>query len=111
MQLLGNNSRTGFHELFDEGVVRFAACARLAKAEIERVLQKYRVVCPDVDRDGKAKLWRNSGARCIERQLSDRNAHTAYSEVTKAEDPLAISYHEETHVLLRVRPGTSSRIA
>ena len=56
----------------------------LLQPEIERIVKQDLIVGTDVENDRQATLWRHAGARRIERELADRDAHPAGAEIAKA---------------------------
>ena len=89
----------GVDELVDEGQILRAAQARLAKAEIEGVLEQLLIVRADVQDDRQAILGRYAGAGRVERKLAEWDAHPAGAEIAEAEDALAVGHHDEAHIL------------
>ena len=90
----------GEHELLQEVVVGIARQARLAEPEVERVGEQLLVVRPDVEHDRQRQLGRHAGARGVQGQLADRDAHAVGPEVTQPEDPLAVRDDDEAHLVL-----------
>src|SRR5438876_7119930 len=87
------------HELVYKGEILFAAHAVLAQALIERVIEQNLIVRADVENDRQTVPRRHAGARGIERELADRDAHPAGAEVAETEDALAVGDHDEAHIL------------
>jgi hypothetical protein len=84
----------------DKGVVRFAAHARLAYTEIERIFEQSWIIRSNVDRDRETKFRRDTCASGIEGRLSVWNTHAADAEIAKTENPFAVGHDNEPYVLL-----------
>jgi len=46
-------------------------------------------------------VGRHTGARRVERELPDRDAHAVRTEITEAEDTLAIGHHDHADIVRR----------
>jgi hypothetical protein len=62
-------------ELLHQRVVVGAGEALLVQADVERVLEEFRVVGADIEHHGQAFVGRHAGARGVERELAHRDAH------------------------------------
>src|ERR1700730_3342641 len=89
------------NEFVNELVIRRAAYAFLAQADIVGIVQQRFVVGAHIQHHRKTKLWMYSGTGGIKRELPDRNAHTVGAEIAEAQDALAVGHHDELH---RIRP-------
>ena len=78
--------------------------ARLAQAQVERVVEQLSVVGADVDVHRQQVLRRHGGAGGVELQLADRDTHAVGAQVAQAEDALAGGDADDAHVLLRPVP-------
>ncbi len=90
----------GLHELLDEGVELLGREARLAQAQVKRIVEQLVVVGPAVEEDGEQRGRRHRCARGIELQLADRDSHSIRAEVAEAEDALPGAHAEESDVAL-----------
>ena len=77
------------HELLDEFVPLGGRDARLAQAQVERVVEQLAVVRAEVDVHRQQVLRRHGGAGGVELELADRDAHAVGAQVAQAEDALA----------------------
>ena len=98
----------GGDELVDQRVVVGAGQARLGQAEVERVVAQRLVVGADVEHHRQALRRMDAGARGVERELADRNAHAARAEVAEPEDALAVG--DDDHRDVAVRPVAQQRL-
>jgi len=57
---------------------------------VERIVEPFVVVGPHVEDDRQRAIRRDAGARRIEAQLADWDAHPADALVAKPENPLAV---------------------
>ena len=89
------------HEFLDERVVSFAANPFLPQAGVKRIRQKRFVVGADVNHHRQALRGMNSGARGVEREFADGNAHARSAEIAEAENALAVGDHNDFHVTRR----------
>ena len=89
------------HELLHERVALGGRGARLADAEIERVVEQGLVVGAEIDHHRQQHLRRHAGAGGVELELADRNAHAVGAEIAEAENALARGGADEAHVRLR----------
>ena len=78
-----------------------ATHARLAQAEVERVLQQRFVVGADIEQDRQGDLRRHAGAGRVQRQLADGDAHAVGAEVAQAKDTLAVGDDDDADVPFR----------
>src|SRR5438093_2547654 len=88
------------HESLDELVVFGAANALVAPPDIEGVRQPLRVVGADIEQDRQRLFRVNSGAGRIERQLADRNPHSAGALVTETENPFPVADDDSTNLVV-----------
>ena len=91
-------------EGLDELVVGRTRDAARAVPEIERVFEKRGVVGADVEADGQHLGWVDAGARDVERQLADGDAHATRTLVSEAEDALVVGDDDEADVVVGVVP-------
>ena len=77
-------------EAVDEGLVGLAADPRVPHAEVHRIVQQIRVVGADVEHDRQRPVGRDAGARGVEAELADRDAHAADALIAEPENPLAV---------------------
>src|SRR5205823_5294455 len=89
----------GPHELVHKAEILFAAHAVLAQALVERIVEQNLIVRADVENDRQTVLRRHAGARGIERELADGDAHPAGTEVAETRDALTVGDDNEAHVL------------
>jgi hypothetical protein len=97
-QGMGEDVRHRRHEGFDEAVVGGASQPWLGVAEVERIVEKKRVVGTAVQRDGQCEHGVDPGSGGVERELPDRDAHTPRALVAEAEDALVVSGHDKADV-------------
>ena len=69
--------------------------------EIEHVAPQRLVVRPDVECHRQAGLWIDAGARGVERQLADRDAHAVGAQIAEPQDALAVGDDDDADVFLR----------
>uniref|UniRef100_A0AAG5CP82 Uncharacterized protein n=1 Tax=Anopheles atroparvus TaxID=41427 RepID=A0AAG5CP82_ANOAO len=91
----------GLHELVDELVVLRALHARVPQADVQWILQQVLVVRADVDHDRQTLVRRNAGEGRVERELTDRNAHTAGTQIAQPENALTVRHDDRAHVRFR----------
>jgi hypothetical protein len=91
----------GVHELVHELLELLATDALLAQTDVEGVGQVLLVVGAAVEHDRQAHLGRHTGARRVQRQLADGDAHAVGALVAQAEDALAVGEANGADVLLR----------
>ena len=87
-------------EFFDELVQLLVGRRLLTQAEIERVGPERRVGRADVEEHRQQAIGRHRGARRVELQLADRDAHAVGADVAEAEDAPAGRDADEAHVPL-----------
>ena len=98
------------HEGLDKIVVLLAADAMMLPADINRIVQQFRVVRAHVEQHGQALLGRNAAQRRVERHLADGNAHAAGALVTEAENALPVADDDAAHLVV-ARVGEDLRDA
>ena len=98
---LGQSLASRGDELGHELVEVLAAHAVLAEPHVERVRQQRLVVRAHVEHHRQARRRMNAGARRVERELADRDAHPARALIAQAEDALAVGHDDHAHVLPR----------
>src|SRR5258708_17266656 len=81
----------GIDEGGDERVIGVAAHPFVLPADILRIIQVLPAVGADVEDDRQRRRRMQSGARGIERELADRNAHAAGALVAEAQNALAVA--------------------
>ncbi len=86
----------GVDKRLDKVVVFGPAHTLMAPADIERFGQMLGVR-PDVENDRQGRRGMQAGARRVERQLADRNAHAAGPLIAEAQDALAIADDNGLH--------------
>src|SRR5271156_3739889 len=101
---LGEDLLYGLDELVDEGIKLRSRRARLAHAQVERIVQVLLVVGPGVEIHGKQVLRRHSGAPGIKLQLTDRDPRAVCPEIAEAENAAAVRDADEADILLRPIP-------
>ncbi len=87
-------------ELVDEAVALGDGDARAAQTQIERVVEQALVVGAEIEHHRQQALRRHGGARRVELQLADRDAHAVGAEIAEAQDALAAGHADEANVLL-----------
>ena len=92
----------GFDEFVDEGVVVVVADPPMAPAEVLRVFEEFDVVGADVEDDRQGASGIDPADEDIQRQLADRDAHSADALVAEPENALAVGHHD--HVGIAVGP-------
>ncbi len=90
-QHVGPTFRHGRDEVLDERVVLLARHALVPPADIDRVIQPFPVVRSDVEQDRQRLVRMDAGARGVERQLADRDAHASRALIAETQDALAIA--------------------
>src|SRR4029079_17804121 len=68
--------------------------ALMPPADIERVRQTLLVVGAGIEQDRQRGGWVYAGARRVERELTDRDAHAAGALVAESQNALAIGDHD-----------------
>jgi hypothetical protein len=97
----GEDLVRGNDEFLDQLVIGRAANARLVQADVQRIVEELGVVGADVEQHGQALRGMHAGARRVERQLADGNAHAVRAEIAEAEDPLAVAHHDDRDLAAR----------
>jgi hypothetical protein len=69
-------------------------------ADVERVGKKFLVVGANIQDDRQRGRGMQTGASAVQRQFSDRNAHSASALVAKTEDPLAVADNDSFDVIV-----------
>ena len=87
-------------ELFDECIILFTGQSLLANTDVEWIVEKLFVIRANIEHDREREMWRNTGACGVERELSNRNAHTLRAKVTQTKNALAISNADPAYVRL-----------
>src|ERR1035438_797279 len=90
----------GTHKRLNKIVVLLAAHAAVLPSYIDRIVEKLFVVGTDVKKDRQAMFRRNAAESCIERHLSDGNAHAPGALVSQPEDALAVADHDAADVVV-----------
>ncbi len=90
-----------FDEFIDKRIKFRGRRARLAQAQIQRIVQVLLIIGSRVEVHGQQVLRRHAGAGGVELQLADGDACAVCAEVAQAENPAAISDTDEPNVLLR----------
>ena len=99
-QHAGKHLFDGTDELFDELVIGRAGKPRHASANVEAIATNHRSVSADVERHRQATRRRDPGARGVEGELADRNAHAVGAEIAEAEDAPAVGGDDHRDVAL-----------
>ena len=88
-------------EFLDQRIVGRPGQAPLAQAEIQRIRQQGRVVRADVEHDRQAAPGMQPGARGVQREFADGDAHAVRTEVTEPQDALAIGHDDHRGLAMR----------
>ena len=88
-------------ELVDKRIKFRGRRARLAHAQIQRIVQVLLVVGARVEVHGQQVLRRHAGAGGVELQLADGDARAVCAKVAQAEDAAAVGDADEPNVFLR----------
>src|SRR5436190_21127564 len=78
------------NEGFDEVIVFLAAHPLVPPAEIQRIVQQITIVSTYIQHDWHRCRRMNSRAQRVQRELANRNAHAANTEIAESEYALAI---------------------
>ena len=90
------------HKALDEGVVVLASHPVVAPPYIDRIISPVRIVGAHIQKNGKRHIGVNSSQGGVERKLADRDAHTAGSLVSQAENAFSVAHHDAADL---VEPG------
>jgi hypothetical protein len=82
-------------------VVFGAAQPLLAHADVERILEQLLVVGAHVERHGQGVARVHAGARGVQRELTDGDAHALRAQVAQPENALAVGHDDDPNVFLR----------
>ncbi len=88
-------------ELVDKLVVVDARCTPTPQPQVQRIVDQLLSVRAHVESHRQTARRVDSGARRVESELADRNAHAVRAEVAEPEDALAIGHHDHPDVLVR----------
>jgi len=77
--------------VLDEIVILLTTHTRLSPTDVTGIGEALGVVRPDVEEDGQGGRRMKARARGVERELADRNAHSAGALITEPEDALAVA--------------------
>ncbi len=77
----------------DEGVIIGAAHALVPPPDVERIGQMILIVRSDIEHDRQRGRRMKAGARRVQRELADRNAHAAGALIAEPENALAVADH------------------
>ena len=84
----------------DQIVVFVTAKAFVLPADIERIAQVLLVVGAGVEQDRQCRSRMQPGAGGVERQLADRNPHTAGALIAETENPFAVADHDRLNMIV-----------
>ena len=87
---IGVHAHHGVHEPIDELLILASTNPLVSQAEVQRVVQAVLVVGADVEHDRQRQIRGNAGAGGVERQLPDRDSHSADALVAQPEDALPV---------------------
>src|SRR6185436_13843600 len=100
------------HEGLNERVVLGAADALMPPADVQRIVQQLLVVRADIENDRQRRRRMDAGAHRVQRQLADRDAHAADTEIAQPEDALAVGDDHDADVLRpEIRERRVDRVA
>src|SRR5262249_40817168 len=91
----GENVLRRANEFVDERLVFSAAQAMLAQSDVIGILQQFLIVRTDIEHYRQAQLGMHAGTSRIKREVSNGDPHAVGSQVTQAQDSLAVGHHNE----------------
>ena len=92
-------------ELVDQLVVLVATDTSAAQSEVQRIRQQRLVVRPDVDHDRQRRRRVDTAHGGVQRELADRDAHAADTEIAEPEDALAVGDDDDPDVPVDLGDG------
>src|SRR6266496_2927136 len=88
---MGPTIHRGVYEHIHELVVIRAADTLIAPSDVERISQAPLVIRAYIQQDRQCLVGMNAGARSVQRQLADGDAHAASALIAETEDSLAVT--------------------
>lgn len=88
------------HELINEVIVFASHHTLLSQTHIQRILQQINVIGAHIHHNGQTLMWLDASQRRVQRQLAHRDTHAAGTQVTQAQDTLAVCHTNCTHIRL-----------
>jgi hypothetical protein len=99
-QNIGPSVSNSQHEFLYELVVILAFQSWLLDAEVEFILQEFRIVCANIQNDGKNSVGCNATGCAIQGQLSNGNTHSIGTQISQSKNSGSVCHDDNMHILV-----------